>query len=129
MQPQVINGDSILLPTGTGSGTRCIRVVKSGEQYLAEELWTSRDLKPDFNDFVIFEDHGYGFDSAIFTCIDLKTGKRDWKGGRYGKGQVLLLEDSRLLLVAGEYGDVVLLKADPSSHSELATFRAIEGKT
>ena len=129
LQPQVINGDSILLPTGTGSGTRCIRVVKSGEQYLTEELWTSRDLKPDFNDFVIFEDHGYGFDSAIFTCIDLKIGKREWKGGRYGKGQVLLLEDSRLLLVAGEYGDVVLLKADPSSHSELATFRAIEGKT
>ena len=129
LQPQVINGDSILLPTGMGSGTRCIRVVKNGDQYSAEELWTSRDLKPDFNDFVVFEDHAYGFDNAIFTCIDLKTGKRQWKGGRYGKGQVLLLEDSRLLLVAGEYGDVVLLKADPSAHSELATWNAIKGKT
>ena len=129
LQPQVINGDSILLPTGMGTGTRCIRVVKNGEQYSAEEIWTSRDLKPDFNDFVVFEGHAYGFDNAIFTCIDLKTGKRQWKGGRYGKGQVLLLKDSRLLLVAGEYGDVVLLKADPSSHSELATLKAIEGKT
>ena len=129
LQPQVINGDSILLPTGTGTGTRCIRVVKNGEQYSAKELWTSGDLKPDFNDFVVFEDHAYGFDNSIFTCIDLKTGKRQWKGGRYGKGQVLLLEDSRLLLVAGEYGDVVLLKADPSTHSELATLKAIEGKT
>ena len=129
LQPQVIHGDSILLPTGMGSGTRCIRVAKNGEQYAAEERWTSGDLKPDFNDFVVFEDHAYGFDNTIFTCIDLKTGKRQWKGGRYGKGQVLLLQDSGLLLVAGEFGDVVLLKADPSAHSELATLKAIEGKT
>lgn len=129
LQPQIINGDSILLPTGMGTGTRCIRVVKNDELYSAEELWTSSDLKPDFNDFVVSEDFAYGFDNTIFTCIDLKTGKRKWKGGRYGKGQVLLLEDSRLLLVAGEYGDVVLLKADPSAHSEVATLKAFEGKT
>ena len=42
---------------------------------------------------------------------------------------MLLLDDARLLLVAGEYGDVVLLKADHSAHSELATLKAIEGKT
>lgn len=129
LQPQLINGDSILLPTGMGSGTRCIRITKTGELYSAEEVWTSRDLKPDFNDFVVFEDHAYGFDNSIFTCIDLKTGKRTWKGGRYGKGQVLLLEDSGLLLVAGEYGEVVLLKATPTTHTELASFQSIEGKT
>jgi len=42
---------------------------------------------------------------------------------------VLLIEDSGLLLVAGEYGDVVLLKADPSARVELAKFKALEGKT
>ena len=129
LQPQVVNGNSILIPTGMGSGTRCIRVTKEGEQLSAEEVWTSRDLKPDFNDFVIFEGHAYGFDNAIFTCIDLETGKRRWKGGRYGKGQVLLLEDSELLLIASEFGDVVLLKATSTAHTELASFKAIEGKT
>ena len=129
LQPQVIDGNLILLPTGMGSGTRCIRVDKAGEQLTTDELWTSRDLKPDFNDFVVFQGHAFGFDSAIFTCIDLTTGKRKWKGGRYGKGQVLLLEDSGLLLIAGEHGDVILVKADPSSHSELAKFQAITGKT
>ena len=129
LQPQVVNGNSILIPTGMGSGTRCIRVTKEGEQLSAEEVWTSRDLKPDFNDFVIFEGHAYGFDNAIFTCIDLETGKRRWKGGRYGKGQVLLLEDSGLLLIASEFGDVVLLKATSTAHTELASFKAIEGKT
>lgn len=129
LQPQLINDNSILLPSGMGSGTRCIRVTKEGEQLSAEEVWTSRDLKPDFNDFVVFEGHAYGFDNTIFACIDLESGKRRWKGGRYGKGQVLLLEDSGLLLVASEFGDVVLLKATPAAHQELGSFKAIEGKT
>jgi len=129
LQPQVINGDSILLPTGVGTGTRCIRVSKTDSGLQAAEIWTSRDLKSDFNDFVVFEGHLYGFDGAIFTCLDLATGKRTWKGGRYGKGQVLLLEASGLLLVASETGQLVLLKADPTAHQELATRQVLDGKT
>ena len=50
-------------------------------------------------------------------------------GGRYGKGQVLLLENSGLLLVSAEDGRVVLLRADPGEHAEVASFAALEGKT
>jgi hypothetical protein len=42
---------------------------------------------------------------------------------------VLLLEASGLLLVVTEQGDVVLLKAAPDTHTELTTFKALEGKT
>lgn len=129
LQPLVVGGDSILLPTGDGAGTRRIRVSQSDDIWSAEEQWTSRKLKPDFNDLVVYQSHAYGFDGAIVTCIDLETGESKWKRGRYGKGQVLLLEESGLLLVAGERGDVVLLKADPSGHTEYGRFKAIEGKT
>jgi outer membrane protein assembly factor BamB len=61
--------------------------------------------------------------------VDLKTGQRKWKDGRYGQGQVLLLENSGLLLVAAETGQVVLLLADPNEHVEVASFKALEGKT
>ena len=71
----------------------------------------------------------YGIDGGIFTCVDLKTGDRKWKGGRYGKGQTVLLENSGVLLVSAEDGRVVLLRADPGEHSELASFKALEGKT
>ena len=47
-------------------------------------------------------DDAYGIDGGIFPCIDLQTGDRKWKGGRYGKGQVLLLENSGVRLVAAE---------------------------
>lgn len=129
LQPAVAGEDTILLPTGMTDGTRAIRIKKTGADLAAEELWTSRNLKPDFTDFVIYQGHVYGVDGGIFTCVDLKDGARKWKGGRYGKGQVLLLENAGLLLVAAEDGRVALLKADPADHAEIAAFKALEGKT
>jgi outer membrane protein assembly factor BamB len=129
LQPHVIGNDTILLPTGMNMGTRAIRLNKSNGQYAAEELWTSRHLKPDFVDLVTYQGHAYGNDGGILACIDLKTGERKWKGGRYGKGQILLLENSGLLLILSEQGQVVLVAADPGDHREIASFQALEGKT
>jgi outer membrane protein assembly factor BamB len=50
-----------------------------------------------------------------------------WKGGRYGYGQVILA--SGHLIVLTERGDLVLVKATPERHEEVARFSAIEGKT
>ncbi len=129
LQPSILDGNLILMPTALGEGSRRIRVKRQGEEFIAEEVWSSRAIKPEFNDCVIYQGNIYGFDAAIFTCVSLETGERKWKGGRYGKGQVLLLEDSGVLLIASEEGDVVLVEANPSAHKEVAKFRAIDGKT
>ncbi|MCA9018322.1 MAG: alcohol dehydrogenase, partial [Planctomycetaceae bacterium] len=129
LQPQLVGENEIMIATGMGQGIQKIRVANNDGKWTAEEVWISKGLKPDFNDFVIYDGHAFGFDGTIFTCFDLKDGKRKWKGGRYGKGQVLLVKDSGHLLVISEQGEVVLLKADPSGHQELATFSALEGKT
>ncbi|MGB1816444.1 MAG: alcohol dehydrogenase, partial [Rubripirellula sp.] len=131
LQPQVIGGNKILLPSGMGTGTRLIELDAEGdtEGWSATELWTTLQFKPDFNDFVIYEGNLYGFDSGIFTCIDLDTGERRWKGGRYGKGQVLLLEDSGLLLIAAEKGQLVMLEANPEGMTELFKMDALDGRT
>lgn len=129
LQPLVVGDDTVLLPTGMNTGTRAIRIAATNGTLAATELWTSRHLKPDFTDLVSYQGYVFGIDGGIFTCIDLKTGERKWKQGRYGKGQVLLLENSALLLVAAENGTVVLVRADPAEHAEVASFKAIEGKT
>ena len=129
LQPQFIGDDSILIASEMNRGARRIQLKRSGESLTATELWTSRNLKSDFNDFVVYQDSIYGFDGGMFACVDLKTGERRWKGGRYGKGQVLLLESSGLLLVAGERGQGVLLKATPEDLIELTTIQLLTGKT
>jgi hypothetical protein len=86
-------------------------------------------LKSYFNDYVIHNGHAYGFDGSILACVDLADGKRKWKGGRYGHGQVVLLADQDLLLVLSEDGELALVKATPDQFTEVAKVPAIEGKT
>jgi outer membrane protein assembly factor BamB len=129
LQPTVIGEDTILLPTPMSEGTRAIRVSKKGDQLVAEELWTSKQLKTDFSDLIAHNGYLYGIDGSMFSCLDLKTGARAWKGGRYGKGESLLLDSSDQILIAAEDGRVVLLQADPTAHKEITSFPALQGKT
>jgi outer membrane protein assembly factor BamB len=104
-------------------------VAHTSAGWAVEERWTSRGLKPYFNDLVVHADHAYGFDGAILACISLADGQRRWKGGRYGHGQMILLPEQDLLLVLSEEGELALVGATPERFAELARIRAIEGKT
>ena len=132
LQPALTaNGDVLMGNSGNaaGLGTRRLAVVRGSGGWRVEEGWTSRGLKPYFNDFVVHEGHAYGFDGRILSCLDLTDGERKWKGGRFGHGQLVLLADQDLLLVLSEKGELGLVGATPGGFDELARFQAIEGKT
>jgi hypothetical protein len=129
LQPRVVDGDTVLIGTPMNLGTRAIRITQANGELTAEELWTSRNLKTDFSDMVAHQGYVYGNDNGFLTCLDLKTGDRMWKGGRYGKGQMLLLEQSGLLLIVAENGKVHLVRADPTEFVEVDSFPALEGKS
>jgi hypothetical protein len=123
--------DLLISTTGAagGIGTRRLGVGRGPGGWIVEERWTSIGLKPYFNDFVVHEGHAFGFDGGILACIELMEGKRRWKGGRYGHGQLVLLRDQDLLLVLSEEGEMALVRAAPGEFAEVARFQAIEGKT
>ena len=132
VQPAIVDGDVLVSPGDAmgGMGMRRITVSRAEDgTWKTTERWTSRGLKPYHNDFVVHKGHAYGFDGTILSAISLADGERKWKGGRYGAGQMILLPDQDLLLVTSEEGDVALVSATPDKHSELAKFKAIEGKT
>jgi outer membrane protein assembly factor BamB len=62
-------------------------------------------------------------------CIDLQDGRRNWKGGRHGSGQLVLLPDQGLLLVLSEQGELALVAATSAQFTELARLPVIKGKT
>jgi outer membrane protein assembly factor BamB len=132
VQPaRVSDGDlliSVLGGTG-GAGIRRIGVAQTSGKWTTEERWTSNGLKPYYNDYVVHKGHAYGFDGTILSAIDLSDGKRKWKGGRYGGGQLVLLADQDALLVVSEEGEVALVSATPNQFTELARFKALNGKT
>jgi outer membrane protein assembly factor BamB len=129
IQPHRVGDTQFLIGSEADFGTALIDVRRDGGAWTATQRWAARALKPSFNDFVVSGESIYGFDRDIFCCLDLKSGKRRWKDGRYGHGQVLLLAEQRVLLVVTEQGEAVLLAANPERHEELGRFQAIKGKT
>jgi outer membrane protein assembly factor BamB len=132
LQPALTAEGDLLLANGDamgGLGMRCVAVSRDGGKWKVEERWHSRGLKPYFNDFVAHEGHAYGFDGAIMSAIDLATGERKWKGGRYGNGQLLLLPDQDVLVVISEEGELALVSATPDGFKEISRFKALDAKT
>jgi outer membrane protein assembly factor BamB len=91
------------------------------------EKWKNRAMKSEFSNIVAREGFAYGLDDGILACIDLATGERKWKDGRYGHGQVLLVGD--LLLVQTENGSLALAEANPACFREVASLQALSSKT
>ena len=129
VQPALIANGDILISVNADSGLRRIAVAHGLNGWTVEERWTSIRLKPYFNDFAVHKGHAYGLDGRILACIDIQEGKRKWKGGRYGGGQLVLLSAQDLLLVLSEKGELALVRATPDQFMELARVPAIKGKT
>ncbi len=133
VQPaRIADGDLLISLVDSGAspiGTRRITVANGAGGWSVEERWTSRGLKTSFSDVVVHKDRAYGFDGSILACVDLETGERVWKGGRYGEGQLMLLPDQDLLLVLTEQGELALVEASPERFAELARIAVLAGKT
>jgi outer membrane protein assembly factor BamB len=129
VQPALTPDGDILVVGGDATGISRLAVARGPDGWTVEERWTSNGLKPYFNDFVVHKGHAFGFDGSILACINLEDGKRTWKGGRYGNGQLVLLPDEDLLLVLSEEGELALVSATTDKFNEIARFPAIDGKT
>ncbi|MCH9648144.1 MAG: PQQ-like beta-propeller repeat protein [Deltaproteobacteria bacterium] len=129
VQPALTAEGDLLVSASSSSGLRRLAVSRSADGWNLEERWTSIRLKPYSSDFVVHKGHAYGFDGSILACIELENGERKWKGGRYGLGQLVLLEDQDLLLVLTEKGELALVEATPEGFGELVRIPMIEGKT
>ncbi|MBX7166606.1 MAG: PQQ-like beta-propeller repeat protein [Pirellulales bacterium] len=126
-QPIALPDDRLLL--SSNAGTAVVQVKKSADgKFAVEQRWRNRELKCDYACPVVREGYVYGLDKGILTCLALEDGKRQWKKGRYGHGQMLLSGD--LLIVLGEEGQLALVEAQPQKHVELALLNeAVKGRT
>ena len=130
--PIALDDRSVLVGMGYGRGMRRIDVLHDSGKWSAAERWASIKLKPKFNDFVVYQDHIYGLDEGVLTCISAGTGERKWKGGKYGYGQVLLTPPNLLISTEGKDGDsneIVIVPASPDEPREVLKFPAVTGKT
>jgi outer membrane protein assembly factor BamB len=119
--------DRIFMSASYGHGAAVFELARAGDRFEAKTIWENQRMKNKFTSSVLHNGHIYGLDESILASVNAETGEQNWKGGRYGYGQLLLAGDHVVVLT--EDGDVVLVNATPSRHEEVARFSAIEGKT
>ncbi len=127
-QPVVLPNDRVFASTGYGIGGKLFQIARDEQEFWRSTLvWETTNLKAKFANVVVRENFVYGLDDGILVCLDLDDGQRKWKRGRYGHGQLILVDD--LLLIQAESGEVFLVEANPNAHVELGSIPALEGKT
>ena len=126
-QPVVVDRNRFFISSGYGKGAALVEVKGSGNSFTASTIWENKNMKNKFNSSVLHNGYVYGLDEGILVCLDVNTGERKWKDGRYGYGQVVLAGNH--LIVTSDQGDVALVNASPDKYTEVARFTALSGQT
>ena len=84
-------------------------------------------MKNQFSSSLFHDGYLYGFDNAIFACIDAATGERMWRTRGFGHGSLLYADGH--LLVLGDTGSLALVRATPGAYTEVSRFQALSGRS
>src|SRR5205085_10051877 len=88
-QAVAIDPSHVLLSKGYSGGAELIELTPSlgALPLAAESKWKNpRVLQTKFTNVVVRGGHAYGLSEGILECVELASGKRRWKSGRYGHG-------------------------------------------
>lgn len=128
-QPVPLADDQVFVSKGYGQGAALLQLKANAGAFEVEELWHfSRTLRTKFTNVSMLDGYAYGLSDGILECVEVATGERQWKKGRYRHGQMLRVSEH--LLILSEDGEVFLVEATPErGNSVLGSFPALTGKT
>jgi len=124
--PIFIAPDKIFISSSYEKGSALVKINKNNSEFSAETVWKSGVMKNHINSCVLVGDYLYGFDNAVLRCINANTGGLKWSKRRLGRGSLIYADGK--LIVLGEKGKLVLLKADPEKYNELTKSKILKGR-
>ncbi|HEY0723562.1 MAG TPA: PQQ-binding-like beta-propeller repeat protein, partial [Pyrinomonadaceae bacterium] len=102
-QPIVVDHNRFFISSGYGKGAALVEVKGSGNSFTASTVWENKNMKNKFNSSVLHNGYIYGLDEGILVCLDVNTGERKWKEGRFGYGQIILTNGH--LIITSDQGE------------------------
>jgi outer membrane protein assembly factor BamB len=127
-QPHFLDDNKLFISKGYGIGSAVFSLTHSGDAWSIKPVWRQSNLlKTKFTNVSIHNGYAYGLSDGILECVQLSSGTRMWKQGRYGQGQLFRIGD--VLLIQAESGEVVAVPATAEKPTELGRLEALEGQT
>jgi outer membrane protein assembly factor BamB len=125
-QPVAVDGRRILIGKGYAQGSKLIEVRKADGAWTASDVWTNkRVLKTKFTNSVVEHGKVFALSDGVLECVDPNTGTREWRGGRFGQGQLLMVNGT--VLISAEDGRIA--SVDAASGKLIGEMSVLEGVT
>ncbi len=125
-----VGSNRVFVSKGYGGGAALYQLdARPDGTFNARQLWHQpRVLRTKITNVAMRDGYVYGLSEGILECVDLATGERVWKAGRYHHGQILMVGE--VLLVLTEDGELVMVEVSPENRNNvLGRFQAINGHT
>ena len=124
--PLFVAPDLVFVSASYDAGAKVVRMKPDGASVRVETVWESRVMRNHFNTGVVQDHYVFGFDKAMFKCIDARTGEQQWVRRGLGKGS--LIKADGMLIALSERGKLHLVEVDASAYQELASHQVLKGR-
>jgi outer membrane protein assembly factor BamB len=116
----VVSGNQVFYSSAYGTGGGLVTLTPENGGLTSREVYFTREMQNHHGGIVLVNGTMYGFNNAILSALDFKSGKMLWRDRSVGKGSIAYA-DNRLYLL-GENHVVGLAEATPSGYRETGRF-------
>ncbi|MCX5676547.1 MAG: PQQ-binding-like beta-propeller repeat protein, partial [Planctomycetota bacterium] len=126
----IIDGQTVIF-TGSGRGTKAVKIEKAGDAFAAKELWSNDQVAPQFNSPVLKDGLLFGLtDKGNLFCLNAKTGQTAWtdatkRGGAFAS----VLDAGSVLLALPSNSELIVFKPGDKQYDEVARIKVAESAT
>ncbi|MGH7201907.1 MAG: PQQ-binding-like beta-propeller repeat protein, partial [Planctomycetaceae bacterium] len=118
----IVEGDHVFCSTGYGAGAALLKIVRRGNRFNATEVYflPGNELQNHHGGMTFLNGHvymGHGHNHGFPVCINMKSGKFAWRGGRGpGSGSAAVLYADGHLYFRYQDGMMALIEATPRQY-------------
>lgn len=123
---------NLLIYSGSGRGTKAVKLEKQGAELAATELWSNPDISVQFNTPVLKDGFLYGLSSAsTLFCINATDGKTAWTTprveGQTGYGSIV--DAGNVLIALTPSPNLIVYESNNKEYKEIAKYKVGESDT
>ena len=121
-----IDGQTIFL-TGQGTGTKALKVEKSGNEYVTKELWTNPTIGAKWNTPVLKDGFLYGFtDQKRIYCLNSTTGQTAWIDNAVNSDFATIVDCGTVIIGLPSTANLIVFKPASTAYSEVIKYKVSE---
>ncbi len=117
--------------TGSGRGTRAVKIEKQSDGFAARELWSNPEVATQFNTPVLKDGLLFGLtDRSNLFCLRAATGEIAWTDDtRYERGFAAMVDAGTVLLVLPSSSELIAFKPSEEKYEEVARVKVADSPT